>query len=66
MDGPRQVDAGARIELTAPPDPGWVVAAWSEASCRAGPRCTLVLDAGLEVTVRFELMADLAFRDRFE
>jgi hypothetical protein len=59
-------DAGARVELTAAPDPGWVVAGWIGASCPVGPTCTLEVDAARTVTARFEPVADLVFRDGFE
>jgi hypothetical protein len=59
-------DAGGSIELSATPDPGWVVAGWSGVACPVGPRCTLVLDAVRTVTARFEPAADRIFRDGFE
>lgn len=59
-------DAGTSIVLTATPDTGWVVSGWTGASCPVGPTCTLALDTARTVTARFELAADLVFRDGFE
>jgi hypothetical protein len=45
---------GIIVELTATPDPGSVLAAWSDPACGTNATCSVTIDADKSVTVTFE------------